>query len=73
MYLIAYYSPFFTDHPVSIEVPHRAGVSCLLQSFNQSKISYVVRFEGSVLDHNFWHSSAPAKLYEFMHDEVEHD
>lgn len=71
MYLIAFYSPFYMDAPVSIEVPHRAGVSCLLNSFNESRTSYVVRFDGGVLDHSFWHSSAEAKLREFMQDEVE--
>ena len=71
MYLIAYYSPFFMERPVTIEVPHRAGVSCLLQSFNNSKTSYVVRLDGSVLDHSFFHYSAPTKMRDFMEDEVE--
>jgi len=70
MYLIAYYSPFYMDAAVSIEVPHRAGVSCLLQSFNLSHTSYVVRHDGSVLDHSFSHRSAEAKLQMFMDDEV---
>jgi len=73
MYLVAFYSPYFMKSPVSIEVPHRAGVSCLVRSFTASSTSFVVRHDGRVLDHSFWHCSAPAKLYEFMHDEVEHD
>jgi len=71
MYLIAFYSPFFMERPVTIEVPHRAGVSCLVRSLTSSSTSFVVRYNGRVLDHSFWHSSAPEKMAEFMRDEVE--